>query len=132
MTQPNYGFTQEPPPGAPGAVQVNVVQQGGNGMAVAGLVLGILGLVLCFIPVFGQILAVLGIIFGAVGMSKANKIGGKGKGLATAGLATGLLGLIAGIVIFALALQEAKRQIRDGRDFEYHGQLLIQHDSPRA
>ena len=100
-------------------------------MAVAGLVLGLLGLVLCFIPVLSQILAVLGIIFGAVGTSKANKLGGKGKGMALAGLITGVLGLIAGIVIIMLAVKEAKRQIRDG-EYRYRGQLTVQHHSTRA
>jgi hypothetical protein len=69
-------------------------------------VLGILGLVFCFVPFFGWVLAILGIIFGAVGMNKANKVG-RGKGLAVAGLICGVLGLLAGIGIFIAALQAA-------------------------
>jgi hypothetical protein len=79
----------------------------GNGLAVAGLVLGIIGLVFCFVPVFGWVLAILGIIFGAVGISKANKVG-RGKGLAIAGLICGVLGLLIGVAIFIVALQTAQ------------------------
>ena len=68
----------------------------GNGMAVAGLVLGILGLVMCWI-VIGWILALLGIIFGAIGLGKAKRVG-KGKGMALAGLICGVLGIVVGIV----------------------------------
>ena len=68
-------------------------------MAVAGLVLGILALVFCWIPFLNWILAILAVIFGAVGTSKANKIGGKGKGMAIAGLAMGIVGALLGIAL---------------------------------
>ncbi len=97
-----------PPPSAEPQQQ----QSQGNGMAVAGLVLGILGLVFLWIPFLGWILALLGIIFGAVGNGKANKIGGKGKGMAVAGLVMGVLGLIGGIAFFLWALNEAKKAQR--------------------
>jgi hypothetical protein len=73
-----------PPPSA----QAPQAQEQGNGLAVAGMVLGIIGLVFCWVPVLGWILALLGLIFGAVGNGKANKIGGKGKGMALAATAT--------------------------------------------
>jgi len=85
----------------------------GNGMAVAGLVLGILALVLFFITWPAWILAILGIIFGALGISKANKIGGKGKGMAIAGLVCAVLGLIISI-IWTLWIV---RQVTRGRRF---------------
>jgi hypothetical protein len=56
---------------------------------------------------FGWVLAILGIIFGGVGMSKANKVG-RGKGLAIAGLVCGVIGLLAGIGLFLAAMQAAK------------------------
>ena len=55
----------------------------------------------------GWVLAILGIIFGAIGISKANKVG-RGKGLAIAGLICGAVGLLLGIGIFIAALQAAK------------------------
>lgn len=128
---PNYGFTNQPPPGAPmgmpGAGPMPGGQQQGNGMAVAGLVLGILGLVFCWVAVIGWILALLGVIFGGVGMSKANKIGGKGKGMAVAGLACGAIGLILGIALFFWALNQVKKDM--DRWDRRHGELIEQTDT---
>ncbi|MBA2541511.1 MAG: DUF4190 domain-containing protein [Deltaproteobacteria bacterium] len=109
---PNYGFSDQPggaPQGYPGGMPQGGGQPQGNGMAVAGLVLGILGLVLCWASILGWILALLGIIFGGLGIGKANKIGGKGKGMAIAGLVCGVLGLILGIALFFWALNQMKR-----------------------
>jgi hypothetical protein len=77
-------------------------------MAVAGLVLGIIGLVFCWVPFLGWILALLGIIFGGLGMGKANKIGGRGKGLAIGGLVCGVLGLIIGVAAFFWAMKVSR------------------------
>ncbi|MEJ7596560.1 MAG: DUF4190 domain-containing protein [Kofleriaceae bacterium] len=79
----------------------------GNGLAVAGLVLGIVALVFFWIPFLNWILAILAIIFGAVGNSKANKIGGKGKGMAIAGLVMGILGAILGVVFVMFIVGKA-------------------------
>ena len=57
--------------------------------------------------IVGWICAILGIIFGGLGISKANKIGGKGKGMAIAGLVCGVLGLLIGIALVALFLTAA-------------------------
>jgi hypothetical protein len=88
--------------------------QQGNGMAVAGLVLGIIGLVFCWVPFLGWILALLGIIFGGLGMGKANKIGGRGKGLAVGGLVCGVLGLVIGVALFFWALKASRGRMRFG------------------
>jgi 1-acyl-sn-glycerol-3-phosphate acyltransferase len=66
--------------------------QQGNGLAVAGMVCGIVGLVLFWIPVLGWILAILAIIFSGVGIAKANK-GASGKGQAVAGLVLGVVSI---------------------------------------
>ncbi|WP_025274650.1 DUF4190 domain-containing protein [Haloglycomyces albus] len=66
-----------------------------NGLAVTGLVLGIIALVLGIIPlvnVISFIIAPLAIIFGIIGMVKAKKAG-TGKGMGIAGLVTGVLAL---------------------------------------
>jgi uncharacterized membrane protein YvbJ len=62
-----------------------------SGMAIASLVLGILGI------------SILAIIFGAIGISQTNKDPNlKGKGLAVAGLVLGIIGMI-GIVFWIIA-----------------------------
>ncbi|MEG0230028.1 MAG: DUF4190 domain-containing protein [Oscillospiraceae bacterium] len=70
----------------------------GNGLAIAALVCGILGIVGGFIPVvqyFTLVLAILGIVFGA----KAKKTATDDKrGLAVAGLVCGIVGTAFGAI----------------------------------
>jgi hypothetical protein len=68
-------------------------------MAVASLVVGLIGLL-----IFGVVMGILAIIFGAVGIGKANKLGGKGKGMAIAGLILGIVDILAWIVILAAVM----------------------------
>jgi hypothetical protein len=78
----------------------------GQGMGVASLVLGILGIVTSFIPCFGLfalIFGLLAMIFGAVGLSQAKKANAK-TGMPTAGLVLGIIATVFTIiwwVIFA-------------------------------
>ncbi len=108
--QPQYGAPQQPQYGAPppqyGAQDQQFggqpqfggpVPPGGygypvapqnqkNGFAIAGFVL--------------SITAILGLIFSALGLSRAGKVGGKGKGLAVAGLVLSILfGIGWGVII---------------------------------
>ncbi|MFC5721111.1 DUF4190 domain-containing protein [Streptomyces gamaensis] len=72
-----------------------------NGMGTAGLVCGIVGLVLSFMwPFwfFAFVLAVLAIVFGAVGRSRAKKGQATNRGVATSGL---VLGIVAVVLLFA-------------------------------
>ena len=68
-----------------------------NGFGVAGLVLGIIGIFCC-------ISAILGIIFGAIGMSKANAGTATNKGMATAGLVLGIVGVALYVVRLPMGL----------------------------
>jgi hypothetical protein len=105
---PDYGFTSTPDASA----QQAQTSSQGNGLAVAGLVLGIISLPAVILSIFDVPIALLGIIFGGVGIAKANKIGGKGKGMAIAGLACGVLGLILSVALFFWAMGEVKREMR--------------------
>jgi hypothetical protein len=88
-----------PPP--PGYVPFGTPPPGGgrrtNGLAVASLVLGIVGIILCvlFIP------WILAIIFGAIAIKQCNDDPTyTGKGLAIAGLICGLVGMGLVVLIF--------------------------------
>ncbi len=93
---PQPGYMPVLPPDAPAMTQPQ------NGMGLAALVLGIVGLVTGWIPFvacFGWIACVLAIVFGAIGFSKAN--GGKAtnKNAAIAGLSLGIAGLLIGLIL---------------------------------
>jgi ABC-type phosphate transport system permease subunit len=67
--------------------------QPGNGVAVAGLVLGITSIVFCWWGLLTLAQIMLAVIFSSVGISKANH-GAANKGLAVAGLVLALVGLV--------------------------------------
>jgi Domain of unknown function (DUF4190) len=64
-----------------------------NGLAIASLVCGIVGLI-----IFAPILGPLAIIFGAVGLSRA-KSGAGHRGMAIAGLVLGVIDVVLWIVL---------------------------------
>lgn len=76
-----------------------------NGLAIAALCCGIIGMIVGLIPYaffVGVPLAVLAIVFGTVEIGRARRIGGP-KGMALAGLLTGIVAAvlsIIGMVIF--------------------------------
>jgi Domain of unknown function (DUF4190) len=74
-----------------------------NGMAIAALVCGIVGLF-----IFEVILGVLAIIFGAIGLSRANRGAGR-RGLAWAGVILGVIDVVLFVVILAVS---AKHHLR--------------------
>lgn len=66
---------------------------GKSGFAIAGFVLGILGLILTLITGFPFLMGSLAVIFSAVGLGETQK-GKEGKGMATAGLILGILSIV--------------------------------------
>jgi len=99
------GLPTAPPP-MPGAPAVAPASES-NGFAVAALVLGILSLVMFFTIWLPFLLGVLAIVFGSLGISRANKIGGKQKGLAIAGLVCGAVGMVIAILFIVLIVNVA-------------------------
>ncbi|SHG29162.1 protein of unknown function [Jatrophihabitans endophyticus] len=73
-------------------------QQPGNGLAIAGMVCGIVGLL-----IFWFILGPLAIIFGGIGWSRANR-GAKYKGMAIAGVVLGIVDIIGYVILVAVVL----------------------------
>lgn len=71
-----------------------------SGLAVASLVLGIVGIVffcLCFVSIPCNVLA---IVFGAVAMNQTKKGEASGHGMALAGLILGIIGLLLSVGIW--------------------------------
>ena len=86
-------------PPAVGYGQYSSLQRPQNGMGTAALILGIIGLVL-----FGCIFGVLAVIFGSIGISRANAGRANNKGVAVAGLILGIVGIVAwSLIILASA-----------------------------
>ncbi|MDT3399744.1 hypothetical protein RKE29_24420 [Streptomyces sp. B1866] len=95
--QPGYGYPGYPQaPYGPGW-PVGPVPD--NGQGTAALVLGIIGLVAFFTVVFGAILGVLAIVFGALGRAKAGRGTATNGGQALAGLICGVIAVVASVVM---------------------------------
>lgn len=69
-----------------------------KGLAIASLVLGILGLVTSFF-LFGGVLGLIAVILGIVALSKIKKGEADGKGMAIGGLVTGAIAILIALVI---------------------------------
>ena len=83
-----------------------VPQAPSNGIGIAGFVCGLVGLVLCWVPWLGLLLALVGIALSAVGISQGKKKGAS-IGLAIAGLVCGIIALIPAIIILVALLSVA-------------------------
>lgn len=91
---PGYGYGQQSVNyqayGATGANQP-------KGLAIASLVLGIVGFIFSWIA-FGGIFALVGVVLGIVALMKT-KTGGGGKGFAIAGIALGAISLVISVIV---------------------------------
>lgn len=94
---PPPGGAPVPPPPPPAGGVPGGTPQGNNGLAVASLVLSIVG-VCCGIG------SILGIILGFVALNQIKKTGQPGEGLAKAGIIIGVITLLIGIFFWILSL----------------------------
>lgn len=101
------GFTQQQ-----NASGQNEIKNNKKGMAVASLVLGIIGLIAWIIPLVGFPIAITGLVLGIIGIKKG------GKGMA-----------IAGIVLASICLIATTANSAIGFYMGYNGQLWFQQDS---
>jgi hypothetical protein len=72
-----------------------------SGMSIAGFVTGLLGLLFCWFAFVGVPLGLLGVVLGAVALSKAKTDGSK-TGLAKAGIVLGALGVVIAVVLISV------------------------------
>ena len=85
--QPAAGFPAAPP--APYGPPVTTVPSGTNGLAIAALVTGILGMNL------------LAWIFGGIGLSQIKKTGQNGRGMALTGIVLGIVWSVLVVILVA-------------------------------
>jgi H+/Cl- antiporter ClcA len=94
-------------------------------MGTAALVLGILAIVLAFIPILGFAswpLAILGIIFGFVGVRRVAKQRATNKGVALGGLILSIIGLVLVIistVLYVSALNSGVQSINNSLNAQH-------------
>src|SRR5690242_6597908 len=113
--QPGY---DQPPPAYAAAPK--------NGMGTAALALGILAIVLAFIPILGFAswpLSILGIIFGLVGIRRVGKRRATNKGVAVSGFVLSIIGLVLVIVstvMYVSAINAGVKSLDNSLNAEHH------------
>lgn len=80
--------TEKPP-----AYPAPAPEQPKNGFGVTGLVVGIVGLALSWIPGLNFVLGVVATVFGSLGWWQANRGKATNKGMAIAGFVMGVIGV---------------------------------------
>lgn len=97
--QPQYGqsqYGQSPygqPPGSP------LEPTRSSGLAIAAMVLGILGIITFWVPVLGAVLGLVALILGIIAVRRQ-----AGKGMAITGIVLGTLALIGGAIFSVLSI----------------------------
>lgn len=89
-------------------------QNNGQGFGIAGLVIGILAVLISFIPCFGGAAIIIGItaiVFGSIALSRAN-VTQMPKGMGIAGLSLGSFAVLIGILWMVLIIG-AKDHLRN-------------------
>lgn len=92
---------------------------GSNGLAIAGFVLSLLGVLGSWIPVLNVLcilLAVVGVVLASIGLAKSKKVGA-GKGLAVTGIVLGVVAVMIAIavnVVFVDAVDDALNETLGG------------------
>jgi len=104
-------------------VQMQPARQG-NGLAVAGMILGIVSLVLFWFVFVSVPCGLVGLVLSILAMGRAKKTH-TGKGMAVAGLVLSILGVVASVGLFLViwfwrdmstSLADSWRSIRDSGD----------------
>jgi hypothetical protein len=99
-----YGYGPTPPPyhGYP-------PPRAGNGKAVAGLVLGIVSIVLCWLSFFDAVFVILGLIFSIIALNETKDGRSSGRGMAVAGLVCTIVGALLASVLTVLIVRAADK-----------------------
>ena len=101
--QPQYGQPQygQPPYGQP---YPYAPAPSPHGASVAALILGLVGIVFCWLPLVGWICQIAAVITGIIGMQQPN-----GRGMAIAGLVMGAIMLVLELVLVVIVIAAASQ-----------------------
>lgn len=91
---PNYGGGDY---GQQGGYGGSGPSQPSNGIGIGAMVVGIVGLVLSWIPFLGLVLGIVALVLGIVGIRKVNRREATNKGMAITGVVTGAIATLIGI-----------------------------------
>lgn len=108
----------DPPQQAPAGQGTGSAPPPGNGMAVAGFVLSILALILCWLSLIDLIFVLPAIVFSAIGLRRANRQNRPRRGLAIAGLSISLVAAAIMIVFTIIYAQFFGISIEEFDDHE--------------
>lgn len=92
-------------------------KQSTSGLAITSLVLGILAIITSYLPILNNgsfLLALLGIVFAAIGLMGINKGKHSGKGIAIAGLVLGIVSIVVVLAtqsLFSAAIDSATEEM---------------------
>jgi hypothetical protein len=122
LPPPGYGAPAFSTPGGGFQPSQGGSGSGSNGMAIAALITGILGLVTFWLCGFGGLLGIVAVVLGVLGLQKAKKEPGEPqKGLAIGGIVTGALAIVLGAGIFIAVVafgddanDDFQRQLNEG------------------
>ena len=107
LDAPSAMVATPPAPGAaPVADNASQAQQPTSGLAIAGLVLGILAILGAFIPLLNILtapFAIIGLILAIIGFLGINKGKYAGRGIAIAGIVLGAVALVVTVGMYACA-----------------------------
>jgi len=93
---PAYAYA--PPPGFPPPPAAYPVKAKTNGMALASMILGIVGITVGLCLIFFPVMPILAVVFGHLGLSQTRSTGAPGRGYAITGLVTGYIGIALAIL----------------------------------
>ncbi len=96
---PPYGYPYDPSAPPPPQFHAYPQPQTGNGKAIAGLVLGILSILLCLLSVFDLLFLIPGLVFSLIALGETKNGHGSGRGIAVAGLVCTIVGAVLATLI---------------------------------
>jgi hypothetical protein len=117
---PQYPTQPGPPPGQGPAAGYPTTRQRRNGMGLAALVLGVVGLVLVVLLLFaplGAFLGLLAVLFGILGIMRVNQGVADNRNQAVAGLITGAIALLIGVFLTVSVGTWFATHVNDFNDF---------------